>query len=112
MVNRSEAKLLKLIPGLPLAGKSGISNVFQLQEAVRDKRVDVNEAQILQNLQTGSFEFLNDDWFWATDLKDSRNRLYNVTRKILSVASPQNVMTLRDGVRRLYPSAISHPSAL
>lgn len=104
LVNKSEAKLLKLIPSLArrLAGKSGISNVFQLQEAVRDKRVDVNEAQILQNLQTGSFEFVNDDWFWATDLKDSRNRLYNVTRKILSVASPQNVMTLRDGVRRLY----------
>jgi hypothetical protein len=76
---------------------------LQVQEAVNEEGIDVEKTQVRQSLSSeGNFEFLNDDWFWATDLKYSRNRLHNVTRKILSIASPQNVLTIRDGIRRAY----------
>src|SRR5262249_40027742 len=62
----------------------------------------VTESQVRENIRGGNFDFLDDDWFWAPDVKYSRNRLHNLTRKLLSVASPQDVLTLRDGLRRAY----------
>jgi hypothetical protein len=47
-------------------------------------------------------EFLDDDWFWFTDIPPGRNRLENVAKKILCVASPQTVASLREGVRRAF----------
>jgi Sigma-70, region 4 len=105
MVTRqSEARMLRLIPKLArrVASKAGVTSVFQVQEAAQEQGSKVTEAQVRENVRGGNFDFLDDDWFWAPDVKYSRNRLHNLTRKLLSVASPQDVLTLRDGIRRAY----------
>jgi hypothetical protein len=105
MVTRqSEARMLRLIPKLArrVATKAGVTSVFQVQEEAREQGSKVTEVQVRENIHGGNFDFLDDDWFWAPDVKHSRNRLHNLTRKLLSVASPQDVLTLRDGIRRAY----------
>lgn len=104
LTRQSEVRMLRLIPMLArrLATKSGVTSVFQVQEAAQEHGSKVTEAQVRENIRGGNFDFLDDDWFWAPDVKYSRNRLHNLTRKLLSVASPQDVLTLRDGLRRAY----------
>ena len=105
LINEPDAKVVRLVPKLArkLAGQSGVTSIFQVAEVMREEGVDVEETQIRRTLSgSKNFEFLNEDWFWATNVKDSRNRLYNVTRKILSVASPQSIINIRDGIRRHY----------
>lgn len=48
-------------------------------------------------------EFLDQEWFWVPSTKPERNRLYNVTRRMLAVAEPLDVTTIREGLRRHYP---------
>jgi hypothetical protein len=101
---RSEARMLRLIPMLArrLATKSGVASVFQVQDEAQEHGSDVSEIQVREIISGANFVFLDDDWFWAPDVKYSRNRLHNLTRKLLSVASPQDILTLRDGLRRAY----------
>ncbi len=49
-------------------------------------------------------QFLDNDqeWFWMPNGAAARNRLSNVTRRMLSVANPLDLQTIRDGTRRLY----------
>jgi hypothetical protein len=47
-------------------------------------------------------EFLNQDWFWHKSGIPDRNRLRNVTRKMLSVTSPIPVGEVREGIHRYY----------
>jgi hypothetical protein len=47
-------------------------------------------------------EFLSLDWLWHKGGIPDRNRLRNVTRKMLSVTSPINVSEVREGVHRHY----------
>lgn len=86
-----------------LAGLIGVANVFHvcsdLGESDDESTVE-NVRRLLRGLE--GFEFLDDDWFWCTDLPTGRNRLDNVAHKILSVASPQTVASVRDGVKRKY----------
>lgn len=110
LINEPDAKVIQRVPRLArkLAGQSGVTSIFQVAEVLREEGFEVDEIQIRRTLRGGSnFEFLSEDWFWATDVKDSRNRLCNITRKILSIASPQNVLGIRDGVRRQYRWRIS-----
>jgi len=104
VVRQSEAPMLRLIPMLArrLAGRSGVASVFQVQEAAGERGSKLSEAQVRENIRGGNFDFLDDDWFWAPDVKYSRNRLHNITRKMLAVVSPQDLLTLRDGLRRAY----------
>jgi sigma-70-like protein/RNA polymerase alpha subunit len=91
-----------------LAGKSGVASIFQLADTIVELFApkyppDIGEdgiRKILRN-QEGC-EFLNEDWFWFTDIPQGRNRLENVIKKILSVASPQSVASIREGVRRVF----------
>lgn len=84
-----------------LAGGSGASNVAEVEAVAAAAGLDVNIEQVREVLRYYSkVRFLNDDWFWTPEAPIDRNRLYNVTRRILSVARPVSVGTLRDGVRR------------
>lgn len=100
-----DQQLVTLVPryARKLAGQAGVSNVFQVVRALRDSGCKCDEESVAHILRTFSaFEFLDEDWFWALDIKDKRNRLYNVTRKILSVVRPQDIHSIREGVRRAY----------
>lgn len=98
-------KVVQLIPALArkLAGQSGVTSVFQVLDTLEAMGHQVDDDDLRRMLNDNpTFDFLNDDWFWAVDIKDKRNRLRNIARKILSVATPQDVRTIRDGVRRAY----------
>ena len=65
---------------------------------------DVDGDEVREILRSYSeAEFLDEDWFWMPSGKSERNRLYNVTRRMLSVVQPMDVSTIRDGLRRHYP---------
>ena len=96
-----------------LAGQAGVASVFQ----VGDKLAGVAEIAHLIHMDSQQAseddirrvlrgykecEFLGEDWFWFTDIPEGRNRLTNLTKKILSVASPQPVSSVREGVRRAF----------
>jgi hypothetical protein len=84
-----------------LAGMAGVASVYQVASTVGIERLSSNEARkVLRALS--NIEFLNDDWFWVTDIPHGRNRLTNVANRILSVASPQTIHSLREGVRRAF----------
>lgn len=86
-----------------LAGRAGVASVFQVaaEFGATSPPLEPDEVRKLLHELHG-FEFLDEDWFWATDLPVRRNRLSNVTKKMLSVASPQSVGSIREGVRRAY----------
>jgi hypothetical protein len=73
--------------------------------------LDVSESRARDILdQDAEAHFLDDDWFWLP--KRRRNRLATLTGRILSVASPLDVETLRAGISRAYAprDAIHLPS--
>jgi hypothetical protein len=86
-----------------LVGKSGASNVFQLQSILESDGHQVSEESIAAVLQSyGTVDFLDEHWFWVSNIPNERNRLRNLCLKMLAVVSPQSVISLRDGVRRNY----------
>ena len=85
------------------AGSSGATNLQEVIAQLVKQGAEIDEERAKRYLQTVSeFEFLEDDWFWCPRGKIARNRLRNVTRKMLSVASPIKVSTLREGLKRVY----------
>ncbi len=105
LVNDSSAKSVQLAPvlGRKLAGQSGVTSVFSVLDAIEDNGHEIDEEDLRRMLNANSdFKFLNEDWFWVTDIPIARNRLRNIARKILSVASPQTTLSIRDGVRKVF----------
>ena len=94
-----------------LAGQSGVASVFQVCDALEAHDQQIGEEAVRRMLAANaSVEFLDDDWFWVPGIPQDRNRLRNVARKILAVAAPQPVVSIRDGVRRNYRwRSSSHP---
>jgi hypothetical protein len=91
-----------------IAGQAGVASVYQVVDAIHDllapldpPNIDEDDVRRFLDGHAGC-EFLNEDWFWYTDTPEGRNRLENVAKKILSVASPQSVASIREGVRRVY----------
>lgn len=86
------------------AGASGATNIQEVLAEVMSKTPsDIEEKDLRRFLQDCSgIEFLSGDWFWHMDGVPDRNRLRNVTRKMLSVTSPIHVGELREGVQRHY----------
>lgn len=81
----------------------GASNLAELVSALIDQGMNMPEEQAREVLnEYSNAEFLVDDWFWMPNRSPNRNRLYNVSRRILGVASPLDVATIRDGARRSY----------
>lgn len=86
-----------------LAGMAGVASVFQVASVLNEggQSLSPDEAnKILASMS--NVEFLNEDWFWVVDLPIRRNRLANVAKKILSVAFPQTISSIREGVRRAF----------
>lgn len=110
IVNSLQGKEFPLISKIArkLAGQSGVSNAFQVLDMVNVKGLEVDETQVRRVLRSiNNFDFIDEDWFWVTDIINTRNRLYNISRRILSVASPQSVVSIRDGLRRYYKWRLS-----
>lgn len=95
-----------------LSAQSGIASVFQVLDSLvalvglgRRKYHDavLTEDEVRKNLTScPGCVFLNEDWFWFPEIHEGRNRLVNITKRILSVASPQDLPTLREGIQRAY----------
>jgi hypothetical protein len=85
------------------AGRVGVSNVQEVQ-AELELRGQPWAAEVLSRVLHSSdrVQFLHDDWFWMPGIGPYRNRLRNVSRRMLSVTPRLDVPTLRQGVRRRY----------
>jgi hypothetical protein len=95
------------------AGEAGVASVFQIVDSLNDfdelddllgleshGMTEVDVRRILSGLQ--GCEFLDQDWFWFTDIPEGHNRLENISKRILSVASPQSISSIREGITRAY----------
>ncbi len=84
-------------------GKSGFSSVFQIFDSLKDNAQDILEDDVRKLLRSDPhIDFLDEDWFWNTYIPIGRNRFENISRRILSAASPQTLQSIREGVRREY----------
>jgi len=85
------------------AGKVGVSNIEEVQAELAVSGNEYSPEGVSRILQSSTkLEFLDDQWFWMPDIPPERNRLRNVTRRMLSVAPRLEVGTIRQGVRRNY----------
>ena len=84
------------------AGAYGAVSLASLTAACLDEVSATSEEELRSALGTGA-EFLGDDWFWLPG--ERRNRVAALARRILAVASPLDVATVRTGVVRTYPPA-------
>lgn len=98
-----------------LAGASGAFSVFHARRECAKLAIDLDEERIRNLLGTipGFVSLDSDrDWWRAIGLPDGRDRLVNLSKKMLSVASPLSVKTIRDGVARAYRGRASSNSHL
>ncbi len=85
------------------AQASGASNVAELISELDAKGISTDEASVLSVLREFSeVQFLEDQWFSYRSQNPERERLRNITRKMLSVAAPIELGSIREGVRREY----------
>ena len=85
------------------AHASGASNIGEVVAELHSKGVNVDDAIAIRVLREFSeVHFFDERWFYHKVRNAERDRLRKVTRKILSVAAPIELGTLRDGVRREY----------
>jgi hypothetical protein len=85
------------------AHASGASNAGEVLDEMRAKGTAVNEGAVRHVLREFSeVQYLEDEWFCHRPANPERDRLRNVTRKILSVASPIELGIIREGLRREY----------
>jgi hypothetical protein len=85
------------------AGRVGVSNIEEIHVGLEalDEGFPV---EVVDKILRGSpkIEFFDDDWFWMPDIVGDRNRLRNVSRRMLSVSPRLDITTARQGVRRRY----------
>lgn len=85
------------------AGRVGVSNVDEVQALLAGTGRDIPADEVEKILRASpKVAFLEDEWFWVPDIPGDRNRLRNVTQRMLSVAPRLDLHTLRQGVRRRY----------
>lgn len=85
------------------ASAAGATNVEDVVAAVAGEGIEITAPDVRDLLlPLAGAEFLESDWFWMPRVRADRNRLYNVAKAILSVVSPVDVTTIRDGARRKY----------
>ncbi|MGO9420227.1 hypothetical protein [Roseiarcus sp.] len=85
------------------AHASGASNVGEVFAELQSTGMDAEAAVVQQVLRNFSdVEFLEEDWFCHRPANPERDRLRNTTRRMLSVASPIELSSLREGIRREY----------
>jgi hypothetical protein len=94
---------------------SGVVDAQAVASAARDGGVDVSDDDLHEAIvRHAGGEFLAGDWFWLPGVR--QNRLAGSTCRILAVASPLDVATIRAGlcrtVRRRHATAVPPAGAL
>lgn len=85
------------------AGRYGVSNLEEVLAEGAAKGLEASVDELRAYLSASPrLQFLDHEWFWSPAVANERNRLHNTTRGILSVVSPMEVTTLREGIRRRY----------
>jgi hypothetical protein len=85
-------------------GRVGVSNVDEVRAELEVRGEDYTIDTVIGVLRcSAAVQFLDEAWFWIPSIPPERNRLRNVSRRMLSVTSRLSVTTLRLGVRRYYP---------
>lgn len=85
------------------SGRTGASNVDEVCAELLEQGHDTVSENVSSLLHSSpKVEFLVDDWFWVPSIPVDRNRLRNVTRRMLSVTPRLDLATIRQGVRRRY----------
>lgn len=85
------------------AGRVGVSNVEEVMAKLDADGHEFSEEAVSRLLHSFSkVAFLEDEWFWMPDIPAERNRLRNVSQRMLAVTPRLDVPTLRQGVRRRY----------
>jgi Sigma-70, region 4 len=85
------------------AHASGASNVSEVVAEMTANNITVDEGAVRHVLREFSeVQFLEEGWFCHRPTNPERDRLRNVTRKMLSVASPIELGVIREGLRREY----------
>ena len=85
------------------AEASGVSNVSEVSAELEAARISEAPESVRAILNTYSdVEFFDEDWFWQPKTGIDSNRLRNLTRKMLSVATPIDIGDIREGVRRVF----------
>ena len=83
------------------SGATNVAEVLAQLEAEDGVNFDSERALVLlRNLD--KVDFLDNQWFWMPGIPEGRNRMRNISRRMLSVASPISVSKLRGGLRRVY----------
>jgi hypothetical protein len=86
------------------AEASGAANIQEVGAELFARSKTGASDEVIRRLLTdcSEIEFLSGDWFWHESEIPDRNRLRNLTRKMLSVTCPISVNELREGVHRHY----------
>lgn len=85
------------------AGRVGVSNIEEVHADLADARHDYPIEAVSRILHSSlKVEFLVGEWFWVPGIPPERNRLRNVTRRMLSVTPTLDIASIRQGVRRRY----------
>ncbi|MFI4973407.1 MAG: hypothetical protein ACHP84_02585 [Caulobacterales bacterium] len=85
------------------AHASGAANIDDVIAELRSKDISVDEGEVRDVLREFSeVRFVGDSWFLHRPTNPERDRLRNVTRRMLSVASPVELGAIREGLRRVY----------
>lgn len=85
------------------AGRAGVSNTDEVQAELYGNGDTLSRDAVSRILRSSDkVEFLHEDWFWMPDIPENRNRLRNVSRRMLSVFPQLDLVTMRQGVRRRF----------
>ena len=85
------------------ASASGVSNTSKVVIELAKKGTKISDYDVKKILEiVSSLEFIDDSWFYFSNLPKNRDRLRNTCRKILSIVSPLSVDVMRDGISRFY----------
>ena len=85
------------------AHASGTSNVREVVAEMTADNVAVDEDAVRHVIRRFSeVQFVEEEWFCHRPSNPERDRLRNLTRKMLSVASPIELGVIREGLRRQY----------
>jgi len=87
-----------------LAARSGVLSAAQLEDVLATEGDGISGEVVRDLLDQAApdIQRIGDGWYFVSGIPPNRNRLRNVARKILSVNSPQSIISVRDGIRRSF----------
>jgi hypothetical protein len=101
---KTEEKVARrlLTLAIRIAGASGATDIEEVLDQAQIEKLDFEQERAIRLLKNSKeIVWLDDNWFWVPSIPTARNRLRNVTRRMLSVAAPIHIKKLRAGARRM-----------